>query len=368
MRFVLVLSLALALLSDARAQSPDLVISDVMMPKMSGFQLVERLRRQRPDAAVLQSMGPSPSSEPVLAADEAVLLPPGERFGAGVIHKRPMLSLDKCYTEADLQAWASKFTGEIVVMPKMDGLACSLRYDRKGQLVLAATRGSGTEGEDITANALDIKAIPSHLKTTGELEIRGELYMKLSEFAHFKADYSNPRNLAAGAIKQKDPKKSGAYGLSFAAYDLIGVELKTHGEELDWLVHAGFSPIDHEVLPRDQMADGYKRMAARRPSFLQHTPHHRPFWVAQAAEQPEAGVIGYLGFFHFMNERPGCREVGGDGPSRPRAAGSDAGPPCPALKLAARRPIRTASAVPHEAAACPPFDVSLPAPRWWRCV
>lgn len=99
-------------------------------------QLVERLRRVKPGAAVLESMGPSTADEPALAADDAVRLPPEARFGAGVIHKRPMLSLDKCYNEADLQAWASKFTGEIVVMPKMDGVACSLRYDRAGELVL----------------------------------------------------------------------------------------------------------------------------------------------------------------------------------------------------------------------------------------
>ena len=255
-------------------------------------QLVERLRRQRPDAAVLQSMGPSPSSEPVLAADEAVLLPPGERFGAGVIHKRPMLSLDKCYSEADLQSWAAKFTGEIVVMPKMDGLACSLRYDRKGKLVLAATRGSGTEGEDITANALDIKAIPSHLKTTGELEIRGELYMKLSEFAHFKADYSNPRNLAAGSIKQKDRSKSRAAHLSFFPYDVIGPEFTDEREKFALLKTLGFAEIDHEFVPREQLQAAYERFAKARPN-LDYEIDGVVYRTSTIKEQARLGLTGH---------------------------------------------------------------------------
>ena len=255
-------------------------------------QLVERLRRQRPDAAVLSSMGPSPSSEPVLAADEAVLLPPAQRFGAGVIHKRPMLSLDKCYNEADLQSWATKFTGEIVVMPKMDGLACSLRYDRKGELVLAATRGSGTEGEDITANALDIKAIPSRLKTTGELEIRGELYMKLSEFAHFKDDFSNPRNLAAGSIKQKDRSKSRAAHLSFFPYDVIGPDFTDEREKFALLKTLGFAEIDHEFVPREQLQAAYERFARARPN-LDYEIDGVVYRTASVKEQNRLGLTGH---------------------------------------------------------------------------
>jgi len=255
-------------------------------------QLVERLRRQRPDAAVLQSMGPSSSSEPVLAADEAVLLPPGERFGAGVIHKRPMLSLDKCYTEADLHAWASKFTGEIVVMPKMDGLACSLRYDRKGKLVLAATRGSGTEGEDITANALEIKAIPGTLKTSDELEIRGELYMKLSEFAHFKADFSNPRNLAAGSIKQKDRSKSRAAHLSFFPYDVIGPDFADEREKFALLKQLGFAEIDHEFVPREQLQAAYERFARARAG-LDYEIDGVVYRTSSVKEQARLGLTGH---------------------------------------------------------------------------
>lgn len=259
-------------------------------------QLVERLKRQDPESAVLSAMGPSTpsgSTEPALAADEAVLLAPEARFGAGVIHKRPMLSLDKCYNETDLQAWASKFTGEILVMPKMDGVACSLRYDRKGQLVLAATRGSGIEGEDITANALAIKAIPNHLATGGaELEIRGELYMKLSEFARFKDDFANPRNLTAGSIKQKDRSKSRAAHLSFFPYDIIGPDFADEREKFARLVMLGFAEIDHEFVPREQLQAAYERFARARPD-LDYEIDGVVYRTSSLKEQARLGLTGH---------------------------------------------------------------------------
>lgn len=256
-------------------------------------QLVERLKRQNPEAEVLSAMGPSAPAEPALAADEAVLLAPEARFGAGVIHKRPMLSLDKCYNETDLQAWAGKFTGEILVMPKMDGVACSLRYDRKGKLVLAATRGSGIEGEDITANALEIKAIPNQLATGGaELEIRGELYMKLSEFARFKDDFANPRNLTAGSIKQKDRSKSRAAHLSFFPYDIIGPDFADEREKFARLVALGFAEIDHEFVPREQLQAAYERFARARPS-LDYEIDGVVYRTSSLREQARLGLTGH---------------------------------------------------------------------------
>ena len=256
-------------------------------------QLVERLKRQAPDAAVLSAMGPSAPGEPALAADEAVLLAPEARFGAGVIHKRPMLSLDKCYNEVDLQAWATKFTGEILVMPKMDGVACSLRYDRKGKLVLAATRGSGIEGEDITANALEIKAIPDQLATAGaELEIRGELYMKLSEFARYKDDFANPRNLTAGSIKQKDRSKSRAAHLSFFPYDIIGPDFADEREKFGRLVRLGFAEIDHEFVPREQLQAAYERFARARPD-LDYEIDGVVYRTSSLKEQARLGLTGH---------------------------------------------------------------------------
>jgi DNA ligase (NAD+) len=204
-----------------------------------------------------------------------------------------MLSLDKCYNEADLQSWATKFTGEILVMPKMDGVACSLRYDRKGQLVLAATRGSGIEGEDITANALDIKAIPNSLKTGGvELEIRGELYMKLSEFQHFKGDFANPRNLTAGSIKQKDRSKSRAAHLNFFPYDVIGPEFADEREKFALFKKLGFAEIDHEFVPREQLQAAYERFAKARAT-LDYEIDGVVYRTSSIKEQNRLGLTGH---------------------------------------------------------------------------
>lgn len=228
---------------------------DLASPEISDYdfdRLVERLRSLDASHPTLASLGPSTTAPP----------------GAGVQHAVPMLSLDKCYSDEDLDKWGTTFTGDVVMMPKFDGIACTLHYDSQGRLARAATRGDGVTGEDITANVREIKSIPSLLSTDRPVEVRGEIYMKLSVFAPYKADgMANPRNLAAGAIKQKDPKKSGAYGLSFAAYDLIGTDHTTHEAELDWLVSKGFEPIDHEHLTRDAMRDGYQRMAKARPGL-----------------------------------------------------------------------------------------------------
>jgi DNA ligase (NAD+) len=188
-----------------------------------------------------------------------------------------MLSLDKCYTPEDLAAWTATFEGDVVVTPKFDGIACSLHYDREGRLAVAATRGDGVVGDDITVNALEIKDIPAKVNrdglrlahgSAGELEVRGEIFMRLSVFARYQAEGKpNPRNLTAGAIKQKDPKKSAAYGLSFAAYDVIGADDPTQELELSRLVRLGFPKVDYLVLPRKEALRGYEEFARLRPTL-----------------------------------------------------------------------------------------------------
>jgi len=180
-------------------------------PELSDYEfdtLVERLKKLKPDSAVLREI---PSEG-------------GKEFKK-VRHTSEMLSLDKCYSDEDLFDWASKFEGDLVVMPKIDGLATELRYNGKGEMILAATRGDGVVGEDITANARMISDIP-HKLPKGPFEMRGEIYMKLSVFKKYKDQFANPRNLAAGGVKQKDPNKTKEYHLSFYAYDI----LRTGGE------------------------------------------------------------------------------------------------------------------------------------------
>lgn len=224
---------------------------DLNDPEISDYDfdvLVNRLRADEPSHPVLLSMGAKTSGE--------------------VRHKAAMLSLDKCYSDEDLDKWATSFVGDAVMMPKYDGIACSLHYDAQGYLSLAATRGDGVTGDDITVNVREIKDVPLQIKADHPVEVRGEIFMRLSVFQKYKAEgMANPRNAAAGAIKQKDPRKSAAYTLSFAAYDLLGAGVASQQEKLRWLVASGFDPIDHEVLPKSEFAAGYQRMAQLRPKL-----------------------------------------------------------------------------------------------------
>ncbi len=162
---------------------------------------------------------------------------PVEGF-AKVRHEVPMLSLAKAYTDEDVIDFAERakrffekdrdlslvFTAE----PKIDGLSASLRYEN-GILVRGATRGDGAVGEDITENLRTIKDIPHRLDGKGwpdTIEIRGEVYMTMAEFEALKArsaavggqEYVNPRNTAAGSLRQKDPAVTASRNLKFFAY------------------------------------------------------------------------------------------------------------------------------------------------------
>lgn len=228
-------------------------------------RLVERLRKLDPTASILDHMGPQKPEGPTIAADEAIGIPPAQRFGAAVRHARPMLSLDKAYSAEEVKTWASKFEGDMIVMPKLDGIACSIRYDERGKLVLAATRGSGTEGEDVTANVLEIAVVPAQLpKGHGPVEVRGEVYMPLSVFQRFKEEFSNPRNLAAGALRNKDPKKSGAFGLHFAAYDILEEGLQTEREKVARMQALGIPGAYCEFVDRDGIAGAFESFSRKR--------------------------------------------------------------------------------------------------------
>lgn len=149
---------------------------------------------------------------------------------------------------------------EYVVEIKIDGLSCSLEYEN-GELVRASTRGDGVVGEDVTANVRAIRAIPKKLRNAPEfLEVRGEVYMPNEAFQKLCAEqelqgaapFKNPRNAAAGSLRQKDAKITGSRGLSifiFNVQQIRGHELKTHAESLDYLKSLGLpvSPRYHIV-------------------------------------------------------------------------------------------------------------------------
>ena len=221
-----------------------------------------------------------------------------------------MRSLEKCYDDDTLNKWSSEFEGEVLAMPKMDGVALSLRYDTHGKLTVGATRGDGRVGEDVTKNILRIQDIPHQIGDAGEAtEVRGEVYMRLSTFEQFASEYANPRNLTAGTLKQKDGDPGRCELLSFFAYDLIGPPLIDERAKFERLAALGFRHEGHavefvaaEALPAnfadfgrrraslDYEIDGvvYRASLRREQARLGETGHH-PKWAIAYKFQGESG-------------------------------------------------------------------------------
>lgn len=179
-----------------------------------------------------------------------------------VRHLEPLLSLGNVFSAEELRAFDERVKGglpegsrvEYVMEPKIDGLACSLIYEN-GRLVRAATRGDGTVGENVTANVRTIRSIPLVLKApVGEtlpelLDVRGEVYMPRHAFMQLneqraergESEFANPRNAAAGSLRQLDPQVTASRSLSFFAYYLVGEGAREkHSESLAALARYGF--------------------------------------------------------------------------------------------------------------------------------
>jgi DNA ligase (NAD+) len=211
-------------------------------------KLVEALRLKNPGSELLKKIGSS--------------LDENHGFGEEVVHTEAMLSLDKCYDDDNFKKWSEKIAGEFVAMPKIDGVASCLSYDKDGHLHKAATRGDGRVGEDITRNIRLIKDLPKKLalREPLQLEIRGEVYLPLSRFKkEFAETFANPRNLAAGALKQKTAERSEHYGLCFFPYDIRGLNLASEKEKFEALKNLGFS-----MMPWRLIADFTEAMATVR--------------------------------------------------------------------------------------------------------
>ncbi len=185
---------------------------------------------------------------------------------APVVHAVPMTSLDNAMDPDELRAWYDRLlrgldgvAPRLVAELKFDGLAMSLRYEQ-GVLVQAATRGDGSVGEDVTGNVRTIADIPHRLSGSTVptvLEVRGEVYMSTSVFEALNAEYEaagerplvNPRNAAAGSLRQKDPTMTAKRRLSFWAYQLgqvvDGPAFASHAETLDFIGSCGF-PMNAE--------------------------------------------------------------------------------------------------------------------------
>lgn len=207
-----------------------------------------------------------------------------------VRHALPMLSLGNAFSDpeiADFVARIEKETGDgnpaFSVEPKLDGLAVSLRYEH-GALVRGATRGDGASGEDVTANLRTLKAIPLKLRgdAPGVLEVRGEVFMPKAAFEAFNAQalangektLANPRNGAAGSLRQLDPQVTARRPLSFYTYALgevsqLPARIETHSQALAWLRTLGLP-----VCPEADVARGvsgvlayYRRLGGARDAL-----------------------------------------------------------------------------------------------------
>ncbi|HLL71607.1 MAG TPA: NAD-dependent DNA ligase LigA [Pyrinomonadaceae bacterium] len=231
------------------------------------------------------------TAHPELATPDSPTQRVGGRPAEGFeeyVHRRPMLSLDNSYNIEDLRAFDERVTRladgrrlEYVAELKIDGLSISLHYER-GLLARGVTRGDGRRGEDVTQNVRTIRTIPLRLKEANgaaelpNIEVRGEAYLSRKTFERINAEreeaeeprFANPRNAAAGTIRQLDPKIVAARRLDLFAYDVIGGERKsfaTHWEGLQWLERAGFQVSHKRLCPSiEEVIEFCNEMEARR--------------------------------------------------------------------------------------------------------
>ena len=226
---------------------------------------------------------------PELVAPESPTQRPGGFAAttfAAVTHDAPMLSLDNAFDRGELDAWYERITKlvpepvEFVGEPKLDGLAMSLLYV-DGRLVRGATRGDGVTGEDVTANVLTIEAVPRRLSGSGipaRMEVRGEVFMPLEAFAALNRRqgeagdrlFANPRNAAAGSLRQKDARVTASRALAFFVYQVEvsggGALGASHHETLAWLRDRGLpvNPHIEQLDTIDAVADFCLRMEQQR--------------------------------------------------------------------------------------------------------
>jgi DNA ligase (NAD+) len=253
------------------------------------------------------------AEHPALATPDSPTQRVGGRPAEGFeeyVHRRPMLSLDNSYNIEDLRAFDERVRRladgrrfEYVAELKIDGLSISLHYER-GVLVRGVTRGDGRRGEDVTQNVRTIRSIPLRLKDesgASELEVRGEAYLSRKTFERINAEreqaeeprFANPRNAAAGTIRQLDPKIVSARRLDLFAYDCITGDRKafaTHFEGLEWLERAGFQVSHKRLCPTIEEVIAFcDEMEARRDE-LEYEIDGVVVKVNSAALQDEFGA------------------------------------------------------------------------------
>jgi DNA ligase (NAD+) len=263
---------------------------------------LQDLERQFPDLVTPESPTQRVGGEPLAGFTE-------------VRHAVPMLSLANAFSEEEILQFHERVRRglevehvDYVAEPKLDGVAISLRY-RSGRLQQAATRGDGATGEDVTANARTIAAIPLRLQQADdqhpwpeELEVRGEIYMPLAGFEAYnelarqegRKELVNPRNAAAGSLRQLDPRLTAQRPLAFYAYSLVTANAlaESHSAALALLKTWGFpiNPETRKVQDAEGCLDYYLEMAGKR-SRLPYDIDGVVFKVDRREQQETLGFV-----------------------------------------------------------------------------
>ncbi|MFC1719845.1 NAD-dependent DNA ligase LigA [Pseudomonadota bacterium] len=250
-----------------------------------------------------------------------------------VRHATPMLSLANAFSDEEIEQFHERVlrgleTTHVVYVaePKLDGVAISLRYE-DGRLAQAATRGDGASGEDVTANVRTIAAIPLRLRQRNSaerwpasLEVRGEIYMPLAGFRRYNQsareaggkEFINPRNAAAGSLRQLDSRLTAQRPLAFFAYSMVAADglPESHFDALQLLRSWGF-PVNPEIR-RVQDVEGcigyYRDMAAKRPD-LPYDIDGVVFKVDKRQEQLTLGFVSRAPRWAIAQKFPAQEEI-----------------------------------------------------------
>ncbi|HEY3247483.1 MAG TPA: NAD-dependent DNA ligase LigA [bacterium] len=231
---------------------------------------------------------------------------------ATVEHRRPMRSLANAFNEEELRAWGSRCVNALGGEPaagyvcelKIDGAAVSLTYER-GVLTRGATRGDGVAGEDVTANLKTVKSIPLRLRADrppAVIEIRGEVYLTREAFEAINREreeagqslFANPRNAAAGSLRQLDPRVTAGRPLDIFVYGVgaaDGATFRTHAQTLQWLADAGLKVNSHTesaAAPQDVLR--YVERWTARHTGLRYETDGVVVKVNDLGEQTELGA------------------------------------------------------------------------------
>lgn len=234
-----------------------------------------------------------------------------------VRHRERMISLADVFSEAEVREWAASNLKLLPTLPlpsgyhptriteyftdiKMDGLACALHY-QDGLLKQAVTRGDGLVGEDVTMNVRTIENVPLSIPASGHVEVRGEIVIFKADFdalnqqqlARHLKPFANPRNLAAGSIRQLDPKIAASRRLKFMAYDLVQPDLPRHSEAYVKLRELGFrtSGEDYVFTSLDQVFQEISRLA----DYRQTLPFNTDGMVIKINDRAIYRALGIVG-------------------------------------------------------------------------